>query len=287
MEPTARSPLLRAGAEFFADPADPLQRRYEALRAYLLDGASLAQAAQRFGYTPAALATLVRDFRAGRRDFFAPPPRPGPKTAPAKDAARSRIIELRRAGHSVVEISTALAAEGTPLNRTGIAEVLSEHGFDRLWPRPLAERGLPRRQVLPVAKQADLDLLPQHAETTVAGLLPAIPELLALDLPALVAAAGYPGTRWIPPLSSILSLLALKLTCIRRISHVEDLATDPGAALFAGLTALPKTTALTTYSYRLDHNRQRTFLTALSTAMLGQGLIEGGDFDLDFHTVMH
>ena len=49
----------------------------------------------------------------------------------------------------------------------------------------------------------------------------------------------------------MLSLLALKLTSTRRVSHVYDIAADPGAALFAGLTALPKATALTTYSYRL------------------------------------
>ena len=48
-------------------------------------------------------------------------------------------------------------------------------------------------------------------------------------------------------------LLALKLTGTRRVSHVDDLAADPGAGLFAGLAALPKTTALTSYSYRLEH----------------------------------
>ena len=63
----------------------------------------------------------MRDFRGGAREFFVTA-RPGPKTAPAKDAARPRIIELRAAGHSIDEIAEALAAEGTPLNRTGIAE---------------------------------------------------------------------------------------------------------------------------------------------------------------------
>ena len=52
--------------EGLIQPAAPLQGRADELTAL----------AQRFGYTPAALATLVRDFRAGRRDFFAPPPRP-------------------------------------------------------------------------------------------------------------------------------------------------------------------------------------------------------------------
>jgi transposase-like protein len=287
MEQSAKSPWPRPGAEFFTDPADPLQCRYEALRAYLLEGRALTDVAQQFGYTPAALASAVRDFRAGRRDFFAPPPRPGPKTAPAKEAARSRIVELRLAGHSVDEISQVLSAEGTPLNRTGVAEVLATEGFERLWPRPHEQRGLPRRQVLPVAKTTDLGALPHHAGTRVAGLLLAIPELVALDLPLLVRTAGDPGTRWIPAVSSILSLLALKLTGIRRVSHVEDLATDPAAAFFTALTALPKTTALTSYSYRLDHARQVKFLAALSAAMLKTHLIEGGDFDLDFHAVMH
>ena len=82
----------------------------------------------RFGYTPASLLSAVRDFRAGTREFFVSG-RPGPKTAPGKDAARPRIIELRAAGHSIDEIAAALAAEGTPLNRTGIAEVIAEQGL--------------------------------------------------------------------------------------------------------------------------------------------------------------
>ena len=69
----------------------------------------------------------MRDFRAGTREFFVSG-RPGPKTAPGKDAARPRIIELRAAGHSIDEIAQALAAEGTPLNRTGIAEVIAARG---------------------------------------------------------------------------------------------------------------------------------------------------------------
>jgi len=117
----------------------------------------------------------------------------------------------------------------------------------------------------------------------------ALPDLVALDLPGMVAAAGYPGTTVIPALNYLLSLLALKLTGVRRVSHVDDLAADPGAALFAGLTALPKTTALTSYSYRLEHTRQAALLTALGKAMIGADLITdtGGDLDLDFHAIMH
>jgi hypothetical protein len=70
----------------------------------------------------------------------------------------------------------------------------------------------------------------------------------------------------IAALSYVLSLLVLKLTGTRRVSHACDVAADPGAALFAALTALPKATALTTYSYRLEHRRQAAFLTSLQTS---------------------
>jgi Transposase DDE domain group 1 len=228
----------------------------------------------------------VRDFRAGAREFFAAG-RPGPKTAPAKDAARPRIIELRAAGHSIDEIAEALAAEGTPLNRTGIAEVIADEGLPRLWRRRDAERGAPAREIQARAGAADFTTLPARAETRLAGLFLAIPDLIALGIGDLVTAAGYPSTPKIPALSYVLSLLALKLTSTRRISHVYDIAADPGAALFAALTALPKATALTTYSYRLEHSCQAAFLAALDKAAIAAGLAGGEALNLDFHAIMH
>ena len=112
---------------------------------------------------------------------------------------------------------------------------------------------------------------------------------MSLDLPALAAAAGYPGTRVIPAISWLLSLLALKLTRTRRVSHVDDLLADPAAALFAGLAVLPKKSALTSYSYRLSHAHQQRFLAALDRQMIASGLAASGEavFDLDFHAIMH
>jgi hypothetical protein len=228
----------------------------------------------------------VRDFRAGARDLFTAG-KPGPKTAPAKEAARPRILELRAAGHSIDEIAAALAAEGTPLNRTGIAEVIAGEGLPRLWRRPDAERGGVQREVQTRAETPDFTALPERAETRLAGLLLTVPDLIALGVPDMVASASYPSTPKIPALSYLLSLLALKLTSTRRVSHVYDIAADPGAALFAGLTALPKATALTTCSYRLEHRKQAAFLAALDKAALAAGLADGEALNLDFHAVMH
>ncbi len=278
----------------FASPASVNQRRYEAIRAYLYEGASLAQAAARFGYTRSALASLVRDWRAGKLTLFAEPGRPGRKSAPKKDAARARVVQLRRQGLSVYEISARLAREARPLNRTGVGQILAEEGFGRLLRHPEPEASASpatpgRDTTLPPAKVIDFAAFPERADTRLAGLLLAVPDLVALDLPALARAAGYPGTRVIPAVSWLLSLLALKLTGTRRVSHVDDLLDDPAAALLAGLAILPKKSALTSYSYRLTHDHQRAFLAALDAKLIAAGLAGSGEgiFDLDFHAVMH
>jgi transposase len=292
-----RSPQRSAAeAGWFTAPAQVNQRRYEALRAYFTEGLTYEQAGARFGYTRWAMIDLVRQHRAGKLQLFAPPKKPGPPpgAAPAKERARGRVIELRRQGLSAYEISRRLGAEGTPLNRTSVGEILAEEGFGRLLRRPEPEASIspatPGRDTnLPAARVLDLDGWPERLETTRAGLLLAVPDLVSLDLPALVRRADYPGTRVIPAISWLLSLLALKLTRTRRVSHVDDLLADPAAALFAGLAVLPKKTALTEYSYRLSHDHQQKFLAALDQEMISSGLAtaEEAVFDLDFHAVMH
>src|SRR5205809_7413459 len=106
---TAKPAPHRQGWEAFARPASVNQRRYEAVRAYVLEGAPLAGAAAQFGYSPSALASLVRDFRAGKLALFAEAGKHGRKRAPKKDAARRRDIELRRQGLSLHQHPTRLA----------------------------------------------------------------------------------------------------------------------------------------------------------------------------------
>src|SRR5258705_11096562 len=93
----------REGAGWFTAPEQVNHRGYEALRAYHVDGLSYAEAGARFGYTRWTMVNLVRDYRAGELELFAPPRRPGPPpgTAPAKERVRGRVVELRRQGLSV------------------------------------------------------------------------------------------------------------------------------------------------------------------------------------------
>ena len=77
----------REGAEFFTAPDQVNHRRYEALRAFFVDGLTHEQAGERVGYTRWAMVNLVRDYRAGKLNLFAPARKPGPPAgiAPAKD----------------------------------------------------------------------------------------------------------------------------------------------------------------------------------------------------------
>jgi transposase len=291
---SAESPQ-RPGAEGFTAPDQTNQRRYEAIRAYYVEGLTYQQAGARHGYTRWAMIDLVRQYKAGKLTLFAPPRKPGPApgTAPAKDRVRGRVIELRRQGLSSYEISARLTVEHTPLNRTSVAEILAEEGFGRLLRRPEPEASInpatPGRDTrLPTARTIDLASWPARVDTTRAGLLLVLPDLAALNLPDLVKRAGYPGTR-IPAISWLLTLLTLKLTRTRRVSHVDDLLDDPAAALLTGMAVLPKKSALTSYSYRLAHDHQQRLLTALDTTMIANGLASSDQaiFDLDFHAVMH
>jgi hypothetical protein len=275
----------RAGSVFFTDPDGVAQRRYEALRAYFVEGATAAEVAVRFGYTTSSVQAMVRDFRAGDTDFFVER-RPGPRVAPAKQAARDEIVRLRMRGLSVTDIADALATSDTPLNRTGVWEVLAAEGFERLAPRPPGMRSRLRDDP-PRARLLDWPDQPVTFEADHAGVLLLLAGLVELDLPGAVVHAKLPGSREIPALNSVLALLVLKLIGRRRISHVDDVATDPALAAFAGMDSLPKATALGSYSYRLERAHDSALLEALTPRLLATGLTDGADIDLDFHAIMH
>jgi len=196
------------------------------------------------------------------------------------------VLRLRAKGLSIVDIAEALASTDTPLNRTGVWELLRDEGFDKLAPRPPSARSRLRDDP-PRARLLDWPTQPVSVAADHAGVLLLTAGLIELDLPGAVAHAKMPGTREIPALNSVLSLLALKMIGRRRISHVDDVATDAALAAFAGMASLPKATALGSYSYKLDRSHDQRLLEALAPRMLATGQTDGTDIDLDFHAIMH
>src|SRR6266545_7195042 len=119
----------RAGGEVFARPIQVNQRRYEALRAYLYEGASLRQAAARFGYTPATLETLARDLRAGKLVLFTPAGQARPQARPEKGPRPRPRHPTAPPGPVGVRDQHPAATEGVGLNCTGVGQLLAEEGF--------------------------------------------------------------------------------------------------------------------------------------------------------------
>jgi hypothetical protein len=58
---------------FFLEPTQPLQRRYEVLRAFFVEHRLQADIAAQFSLTPATVQSLIRDFRTQMQDGQAPP----------------------------------------------------------------------------------------------------------------------------------------------------------------------------------------------------------------------
>jgi hypothetical protein len=58
---------------FFVEPEETYHRRYEALRAFFVEGRSLDETAAQFGYRQPALKSVISRFRAGCRKGSSPP----------------------------------------------------------------------------------------------------------------------------------------------------------------------------------------------------------------------
>jgi hypothetical protein len=119
----------------------------------------------------------------------------------------------------------------------------------------------------------------------VAGIFLFLPLLARLRLDQLVRQAGYPGSRMVPAVSALLSLLALKLLDKERRSHISDFNFDEALGLFAGLNVLPKKSYATDYSYRTRRAQQRQLLVGWVAALAPLLFPQGHTFALDFHPI--
>ena len=277
-------------ADLFLRPQTPSQRHYESLRAVIVEKMPVAQAAARFGYTVDALRSLVRDFRREPTvlPFFAVR-KPGRR--PVLDETRSTIVRLRKQNYSVYDIQQLLRQDGVILSYRAIARVLKAEDFARLPQRPEEERpdlGIARPLQPP---KADLGEQPYQSGTTLStdggGAFLFVPLLVHLKFDRLIAQAGYPGSTVIPPLNYLLSALAMKLLGKERWSHVMSVSFDEGLGLFAGLNVLPKTTALTTYSYRVTREMNLKLLGGFIKQLKSTSLLPGETFNLDFSPIPH
>ncbi len=278
---------MRSGGHYFVEPSEPAQRRYEALRAYFVEESAAAEVAARFGYSPAVVYQMASQLRAGRAAFFRDS-KPGPKGPRKALRIRDEVLALRARDRSVEEIAAALGAAGVPVSAQTVWTILAAEGLERLPRRGAAERGAPPR-LAPVKARA-LEAWPagQSIACDHAGLFLLVPGIVELGLPELVRACGYPQTTQLSCWHSLGALLLAKCARTARVSHSEALAGDPALGLLLGLTALPKATHLTSYSYRVRRQSSERLLAAVTGRLRELGLASGEQgFNLDFHAIRH
>jgi hypothetical protein len=275
-------------SRFFVAPETVLQRQYEALRAFFVDGRPSREVARRFAYTPGFFRVLCHQFRhdqAKRSGFFQEVKR-GPQTAPARDRVRGLAVAMRKKNLSVYDIQRELASAGHTISVNALSILMREEGFARLPRRRDDERPLTvKAEAAAVADVRTLDLSPRSFRTRVGGLFLFVPLMREIDLGRVVGKLDLPGSNMIPAEQALRSLLAMKLTGKERKSHVMDLVFDEGIALFAGLNVVPKRSYLAAYSSRVDRQMNIKLMAAWFEAVPRAGLRRGTSIDVDFHTV--
>jgi len=289
MESSTANQITTPGNQnFFLSPQSPLQRQYEALRAFLVDEEPSADVARRFGYSPGFFRVLCYQFRHDpqkRASFFRLPQR-GPQSSPIRDRVRDLAVAMRKRNLSVYDMQRELAGAGHTISINSLTVLLREEGFSRLPRRADDERPVTvKPEIAQVADVRRLDLSPCSFRTPLAGLFLFVPLLDRIDLQGVVAAARLPSSQMIPATQAVRSLLALKLIGTERKSHVMDLVTDRAIALFAGINVVPKRSYLAAYSSRIDHKVCLRFMEAWLDQVEQAGLPHGSSFDLDFHSV--
>lgn len=276
--------------KFFLHPIHDWQRRYEALRASFVERLSAKIVADRFGYSPAYVHLLRHQFLHGKIDFSEPVSERKGRKSKVTAEAREKIRQWRQRNLSAGEIAQLLSEEGSELSVRTIERILAEEGFHKLPRRIRIKTGFTVNGAKIPEPSAAIDfaqISSARFDCPTAGVYLFAPFIERLEIQKIVSQAGLPGTKTIDATNYLLSFLALKLLGTERYSHAPDHAFDPGLGLFAGLNVLPKSTAMSSYSYRLGQDQLTTLQCAFVRQINKLGLYDKSVINLDFHTIPH
>jgi len=206
-----------------------------------------------------------RKLREEQNPFFSHK-KTGPKGRSTGAKTIERVVALRKQNHSIIDIKQVLEAEGQALSLDTIDSILKSEGFAPLPKRTRQERSIavvPHKIKAP--QSSSLDWVCEKFTTGIgAGPLVFLPLIEKLGIVKAIKSANFPSTSNLSDVQMVLSFLALKLMGSKRLSHDTNWNLDRTLGLFAGLNVLPKSTTLSTYSYRVDRTSNKKFLTELS-----------------------
>ena len=271
--------------KYFLQPSNATHRKYEALRAVIVDKESAKDAAEKFGYSHGSLRNLLSAFRKDpAQTFFAPDGRAGSRKKAGPPDRDERILALRKKHNlSAKDIVKALSKDNISISVSSVIRILKKAGVPKLKRRTRTELVAPLEA--PVADHRELNLANQRFRTEFGGLFLFAHNLVKLDVDDV--ARGLPGSCMIPAGCALRSLLALKLWGTGRPSHITSDVLDKGLGLFAGLNVCPKRSTLTEWSMRVDPRETDKIMARWHEAVrnIDVELGQGSSFDLDFHTI--
>ena len=275
---------------FFKSPGSIAQKQYEALRMYFVEGRTAKEVADKFGYKHRGFTTIVTEFQKKLKDgktdelFFKPTQRGRRITEKVIDA-KDIVISLRKAYHSVEEIKSILDGKNLNVSEKTIYNIIKREGFSRLPRRTrLAKQELKLPKTTQAAKSHKLSFTPEKFKSTSAGVLCLLPYIEKYDISKAILQSGYPETKSIDKLNSILAFIALKASNVRRYSSDDRWCMERGLGLFAGLNVLPKAAWYTSYSHRVTSDMNLNFLKSLHKIWIENDFL-GDTANLDFTTI--
>lgn len=274
---------------YFSTTGSPVKRKYNALNDFFQYGLRAEDIAEKYGYTLSSFYSLTRDFakhlQTGDGDgFFFKKAIRGRSPKPTADQLDSLIISLRKQNHSIEDIVTMAMSKNLSTSYGYVYKLLAREGFARL---PRRNKSFKSKQtigkiVAPISQT--LDFTNEHFTTNQANLFCFLPIIEKYRIDTLIANSGFPETKVIGRMSSIMSFLALKLSGARRYSADDLWCMDRGSGLFAGLNVLPKNAWFSSYSHRVTKDMNLSFLNALHGQWEKHGLLSDTS-NLDFTTI--
>jgi len=276
---------------FFTSPNNSSQKRYEALKAFYCGGVSPNDILQQFGFSSSYFkkvrSEFIQSLKNGINPFFETK-KTGPKARRIQVDLIEKIVLFRKRNFSISDIKAALHADNQSLSLDTIDKILKDEGFAPLPKRSHQERietSIPQK--ITTSRSAELILTNEEFTTEhAAGCLLFLPLLHSLGIIDAIKKAAFPKTNDLSDLQMILSFLALKLMGNKRWSHDTDWNMDRALGFFAGLNVLPKSTTLSTYSYRVTRSSNYELLKQLSL-IFKDVENDAGDFNLDFKAIPH
>jgi len=275
---------------FFLHPQDPMQRRYEILRAYFVEELNAEEVANRCDCSIHTVYGLLKQYRKKEEVNFFLPLKQGPKGhRPYVENLKEQAISLRKRNYSIYEIEETLSRNGQRIAPKTIDFILKEDGFSKLFRRTNAERleALQARREYPEESSIQGFATVPQVSTIYGGTFLFIPLILELELDKLLQGISFYGSKQIPSLNYLLSYLGLKLLGKERLCHIEDFNFDYGIGSFAGLNVLPKCAAITQYSYRNPGSLTVQLVKGFLKILHGRNLVKGNYINLDFHSIPH